>query len=505
MLGCSTFRINPCCERDTVCQESDVDYDLLIRGGTVVTAQDMAKADVAITGGRVVAVGAINGGARETIDAAGQLVMPGGVDTHVHLDQPAPGGEICDNFRTGTASAAAGGTTTVVSFSWQEHGKSLAAVTADYHQRARQSIVDYSFHLTITDATPTVLEQELPGLVEEGSRSIKIFMTYDGVRLDDSSVLRVLAAARRNKALVCVHAEHHELISWMSEQLVAAGFTAPKYHAWGKPIIAEREAVSRIIALAEALDVPIQIFHVSGAEPAEEIARAQARGLKVWAETCPQYLTLTASDLDRPGFEGAKYVFGPPARTTADQEALWDYIRRGVIEVVSSDHSPSKYDDPKGKKLAGENAPFNKIPNGIPGLAARLPLLFTEGVSKGRIDPPTFVRLVSTNPAKMFGLHPRKGSIAPGSDADIVVWDPNKKVTLTNALMHHGGDYTPYEGYRTIGYPSRVLVRGVTVFDGTAVVGQPGHGQYLPRQPYSMITPRGRFPTPFNPVDRKLV
>ena len=505
MLGCADLCFNRCSKPANFCSETDVDYDLLIRGGTVVTAQDMARADVAIAGGRIVAVGALAGAARQTIDASGQLVMPGGVDSHVHLDQPAPGGEMCDDFLKGTASAAAGGTTTVVSFSWQEPGTSLAAVTADYHQRARQAIVDYTFHLTITDATPTVLEQELPRLVEEGSRSIKIFMTYDGVRLDDASVLRVLAAARRNGALVCVHAEHHELIAWMSEQLVAAGLTAPKYHAWGKPIVAEREAVTRIIALAEALDVPIQIFHVSGREPAEEIARAQARGLKVWAETCPQYLTLTARDLDRPGFEGAKFVFGPPARTTADQEALWDHIRRGVIEVISSDHSPSRYDDPKGKKIAGDNAPFNRIPNGIPGLAARLPLLFTEGVSKGRIDASTFVRLVSTNPAKMFGLHPRKGAIAPGSDADIVVWDPSRTVTLTNALMHHGGDYTPYEGYRASGYPSRVLVRGVTVFDGAAVVGRPGHGQYLPRKPYEMIAPRGRFPTPFNPVDRKLV
>ena len=479
-----------------------MDYDLVIRGGTVVTAHNMAKADVAVAGGKIIAVGAFEGRARETIDASGLLVMPGGVDTHVHLDQPGVGAQMCDDFRSGTASAAAGGTTTVISFAWQGRGQSLAAVTADYHQRARQAIVDYSFHLTITDATPTVLDVELPALVAEGSRSVKVFMTYDGVRLDDASILRVMAAARRNKALVCVHAEHHELIAWMSEQLVAAGLTAPKYHAWGKPMIAEREAVSRIIALAEALDVPIQIFHISGDQSAAEIERAQARGLKVWAETCPHYLVLTEADLDRSGFEGAKYVFGPPARTPADQEALWGYIKRGVIEVVSSDHAPTRYDDPMGKRVAGENAPFNKIPNGIPGLAARLPILFTEGVAKGRIDAPTFVRLVSTNPAKLYGLHPTKGDIAPGSDADLVLWDPQKSVTLTNAMMHHGGDYTPYEGYRTTGYPIQVLVRGVTVFDRGTVVGRPGHGLYLARSPYPMIEPRGRFPTPFNPVDR---
>lgn len=481
-----------------------MDVDLLIQGGTVVTATDVSKADVAVSNGRVAAVGALSGKARETVDASGLLVMPGGVDSHVHLDQWAPGGEMCDNFQTGTASAAAGGTTTVVTFSWQTQGSSLAAITADYHRRARQAIVDYTFHLTVTDATPTVVEEELPRLIAEGSRSIKIFLTYDGVRLDDAAVLRVLAAARRSQALVCVHAEHHDLIAWMSEQLIKAGLTAPKYHALGKPMIAESEAVHRIIALAEALDVPIQVFHVSGARSAEEIARAQARGLKVWAETCPHYLVLTAKDLDRPGLEGAKFVFGPPARTTADQEALWDYIRRGVIEVVSSDHSPNRYDDPKGKKIAGEDAPFTKIPNGIPGLAARLPVLYTEGVAKGRIDPPTFVRLVSTNPARLFGIHPQKGAIAPGSDADIVLWDPKKSVTLTNALMHHGGDYTPYEGYRTTGYPIRVLVRGTTVFDGGAVIGPPGHGRYLARAPYPLIAPTGRFTTPFNPVDRTL-
>lgn len=481
------------------------ELDLVIRGGTVVTGTDQFPADVGVKDGQVVALGKSLGATRRSVDAQGLLVLPGGVDNHVHVDQPAPGVVMCDDFDTGTASAAAGGTTTIICFSWQEKGQSLAAVTADYHRKAQRARVDYSFHLTITDPSPTVVEEELPRLVAEGSRSIKIFMTYDGARLNDAEVIRVLAAARRNKALVCVHAEHHDLLAWLTEQLVAAGLTAPKYHAWGKPMVVEREAVNRICSFAEALDVPIQVFHVSGAESAEEIARAQARGLKVWAETCPHYLTLTAGDLDRPGFEGAKFVFGPPARTKADQEALWGYIRRGVIDVVSSDHSPTRFDDPKGKKVAGDDAPFDKIPNGIPGLAARLPVLFTEGVSKGRIDAPTFVRLVSTNAAKLFGLFPRKGTIAIGSDADFVIFDPQKSVTLTNALMHHGGDYTPYEGYRTQGYPIATYVRGELIFDGENVVGLPGHGRFLARGPYPLIEPRGRFSSPFNPVDRKLL
>jgi dihydropyrimidinase len=481
------------------------EFDLVIRGGTIVTGSDQYAADVGVKGGEVVALGRLQGSADRVVDADGMLVMPGGVDNHVHVDQPAPGVEMCDDFDSGTASAAAGGTTTIICFSWQEKGQSLAAVTAGYHEKAKKARVDYTFHLTITDPTPTVLKEELPRLIADGSRSIKIFMTYDGVRLNDAEVIRVLAEARRNRALVCVHAEHHDLLMWITEQLVEAGLTAPKYHAWGKPMVVEREAVNRIIAFAEALDVPIQVFHVSGAESAEEIARAQARGLKVWAETCPHYLTLTADDLDRPGFEGAKFVFGPPARSKADQEALWGHIRRGVIDVVSSDHSPTRFDDRKGKKVAGDNAPFNRIPNGIPGLAARLPVLFTEGVSAGRIDAPTFVRLVSTNPARLFGLFPRKGTIAIGSDADFVIFDPDKSVTLTHAHMHHGGDYTPYEGYTTRGYPVATYVRGTLVFDGEKIVGAPGYGQFLARSPYSLIEPRQRFSSPFNPVDRALV
>jgi dihydropyrimidinase len=292
------------------------------------------------------------------------------------------------------------------------------------------------------------------------------------------------------------------MIAFLTEQLLAAGLTAPKYHAWAKPTVVEREAVHRIIAMAEALDVPIEVFHVSGPEPAEEIARARRRGLKVWAETCPQYLTLSVDDLERPGFEAAKYIFSPAPRSRAEQQGLWEQIRNGTIDIVSSDHSPTRFDDPKGKKIAGENAPFSKVPNGVPGVAARLPLMFSEGVAKGRIGLSKFVDLVSAAPARMFGLYPRKGTIAVGSDADIVLFDPAKTVTLTNALMHHGGDYTPYEGLVVNGYPVATYVRGTLVFDGKTVVGAPGFGRHLAREPYSLIRPSGVFPTPFNPVDR---
>lgn len=477
------------------------ELDLLITGGQVVTGGDVVFADIGIKDGKIAVIGHNLGlSAGETVDATGRIVTPGGVDTHAHIDQPSPSAEMCDNFETASASAAAGGTTTVVSFAWQEVGDSLAEVTRGYYEKARTSRVDYAFHLTLTDPTDKVLEEELPELIAQGNRSIKIFMTYKGVGLDDGQILRVLDAARRNQALICVHAEHHALIEYLTEKLLKAGLTTPKYFPWSKPIIAEREAVQRIIALSEALDVPIEIFHVSGAEPAAEIERAQKRGLKVWAETCPHYLTLTAADLDKPGFEGAKFIFGPPARTRADQEALWDYIRRGVISVISSDHSPSKYDDPMGKKFAGENAPFSRVPNGVPGLAARLPVMFSEGVSAGRIGLAKFVDLVSTAPAKLFGLYPQKGTIAVGSDADLVIWDPDRKVTLTNALMHHAGDYTPYEGKEVTGYPIATYLRGRAIYRDGSLIGPSSGGQHLARKPYAMIEPTGNFTTPFNPI-----
>jgi dihydropyrimidinase len=326
-------------------------------------------------------------------------------------------------------------------------------------------------------------------------------MTNASTHLTDAQVLRTLAAARKLGALVCIHAEHHELIDWLTERLLAKGMTAPKFLVMAKSMIVEREATHRIVALAEALDTPIQIFHISGCDSAEEVARAQRRGVKVWAETCAHYLVLTEKDLDRPGFEGAKFMFAPAARTEADQQDLWKRIQDGTITIVSSDHSPLKYDDPNGKMLAGANAPFHKVPNGVPGLAARLPIVFSEGVVKGRIDVRTFVSLVSTMPAKLFGLYPRKGAIAVGSDADLVLWDPRWQRTLTNAMMLHGSDYTPFEGMVMTGAPVAVFLRGMKAFDGIDILAQPGNGLFLPREPYSLIEPSGKFPAGFNPYD----
>lgn len=475
-------------------------YDLTIRGGIVVTADHVQKADIGIIGETVAAIEEkLAPGARD-VSAEGLLVLPGGVDSHVHVDQPfSSGAEIADNFASGTVSALAGGTTTIISFVMQPRGGSLREAAAGYHQLAKQSRTDYSVHLTITDPTAEVMERELPALVEAGHRSIKIFMANASTRLTDAQILTVLAAARKLGVLVCVHAEHHELIDWLTERLLAQGRTAPSSLALAKPMIAEREAAQRIIALAEALDTPIQIFHVSGYDSAEEVARAQRRGVKVWAETCSHYLVLTKADLDREGFEGAKFMFAPAARTTADQENLWQRIREGTITVISSDHSPLKYDHPKGKMYAGADAAFNKIPNGVPGLAARLPIVFSEGVAKGRIDAKTFVKLVSTMPAKLFGLYPKKGTIAVGGDADIVLWDAHRQRILTNAMMHHGSDYTPFEGLATTGAPVSVFLRGRLVFDGGEVLAQPGNGVFLPREPYGLIAPTGKFAVGFDP------
>ncbi len=473
------------------------DYDLVVRGGTVVTGTDTVRADVGVRAGRIAAIAESLEGA-STLDAGGLLVLPGGVDTHCHIEQLRADGSADEEvWETGSRSCLAGGTTSVITFSTQFKGAGLAAPLAEYRRRATRAMVDYSFHQIISDASDGVIFNEIPEIVASGIRSLKVFLTYEPIHLDDRAYLRVLAAARRAGALVTVHCENYDAINWRTEALLAAGLTSAKYHAWSRPKVIEREATYRAIALAEMVDQPIQIFHVSCAEVAAEIAAAQARGVKVWAETCPQYVVLTAADMDRPGFEGAKFMCSPAPRDTADHDALWDVIRRGTIDVISSDHSGWSYDGPRGKRMGGEDAPFRDIPNGIPGLAARLPLVFSEGVVKGRIDLNHFVRLIATNPARMFGLH-QKGSIAVGKDADLALWDPTKKVTLTQSLMQQAIDYTPYEGLEVTGWPVATVRRGEVVMRDGLVQAEPGSGTFLARAPYDLIRPRGVFPDGFN-------
>ncbi|HEX5513892.1 MAG TPA: dihydropyrimidinase [Gammaproteobacteria bacterium] len=458
------------------------EFDLIIRNGTVVTAADEIRCDVGIRDGRIVALAENLTGAREEIDAAGMYVLPGGVDSHCHLDQPiSDGSRMADDFESGTRSAACGGTTTVIPFAAQMKGNTLRAAVEDYHQRANgRASIDYAFHLIVTDPTDYTLAEELPALIEEGYTSFKIYMTYDDLKLNDRQIIETLAAARRHGAMTMIHAENSDCIAWLTETLEKAGHTAPKFHATSRPSVVEREATHRAISLAELVDVPMLIVHVSGREAIEQIRWAQGQGLRVYAETCPQYLYLTADDLDLHGFEGAKHICSPPPRDEANQDIVWEALENGVFQVFSSDHAPFRYDDAEGKKVHGEDAAFRYIPNGVPGLETRLPLLFSGGVMEGRIDITRFVALTATNPARIYGLYPRKGTIAVGADADIAIWDPKRKVTIRNEQLHHNVDYTPYEGISVTGWPVITLSRGAVVWRDGEFLGQPGRGEFLP-------------------------
>ena len=455
--------------------------DLVIRGGTVVTAADVFKADVGIRKGRVVALADDLPRGADEIDATGKLVLPGGVDAHCHFDQPtSDGSRMADDFRTGPLSAAYGGTTTVIPFACQQKGQGLRAAVQDYHERAEgKSVIDYAFHLIVTDPTEQVIGQELPALIRDGYTSFKIYTTYDDLKLNDRQILEVLALAKRERALTMIHAENSDIIAWLTDQLEQAGQTAPRYHALARPAIAEREATHRAISLAEVIDAPILVVHVSGGEALRQIAEARHRGLRVFGETCPQYLFLTAEDLDLSDFDGAKHICSPPPRDGASQESVWRGIQDGTFQIFSSDHAPFRFDDVKGKKVAGDNASFTHVPNGIPGVETRLPLLFSEGVLKGKISLPRFVQLTSTNPARLYGLMPRKGTIAIGSDADIAIWDPERHVTISNDMLHHNVDYTPYEGRQIVGWPELVISRGEIVIRDGQCLGQAGRGEFL--------------------------
>jgi dihydropyrimidinase len=477
------------------------EFELVVRGGTVASAAESVVADVGVRGGRIVALGARLGpGARE-IDARGRLVLPGGIDSHCHVDQMSSMGlPTADDFESGTRSAMCGGTTTIIPFAAQHRGQSLREVVKAYHAKAEgKASIDYAFHLIVSDPTEQALGQELPALIRDGYTSFKVYMTYDALRLSDRQMLDVLALARREGAMVMVHAENHDVIAWLSERLAAAGRTAPSSHAIAHHPIAEREATGRAIALAELLDVPVLIVHVSGREAIDEIRRARARGLRVYGETCPQYLFLTADDLGAPGDEGAKCMCSPPPRDKANQQAVWEALRADVFEVFSSDHAPYRFDGPRGKQAGLRAGGFRKVPNGVPGLELRLPLLFSAGVGTGAITLEQFVALTATNHAKLYGLWPRKGAIAVGADADLCVWDPALKRTVTQAKLHDAMDYTPYEGIEVTGWPVVVVSRGEVVSEGMEPTAKPGRGLFLPCGKPEPAKPLGRWPFSVEP------
>lgn len=457
-------------------------FDLIITNADIVTAADRFSSDIGIKNGKIAALGFNLGTAEQTIDATGLLVLPGGVDAHCHLDQPmAFGMRMADDFTSGTRSAACGGTTTVIPFAAQSKGGSLQAAVDDYHQRANgKAAIDYAFHLIVADPTPDVLQNELPRLIREGYTSFKIYMTYDDMKLNDHEILNVLDVAREHDALVMIHAENSDCITWLTQRLNEKGLTAPKYHADSRPMAVEREATHRAITFSELADVPILIVHVSGREAIEQIRWAHGRGLKIYAETCPQYLYLTETDLDLDGYHGAKCVCSPPPRDKNNQQAVWNGLSHNVFTIFSSDHAPFRYDDDEGKKLGGKEQPFQYIPNGIPGLETRLPLLFSGGVNENRISIHQFVALTSTNPAKLYGLYPKKGSVMIGSDADLALWDPARKVRIDNQNLHHNVDYTPYQDMEVQGWPVITVARGKVVSQNCDFTGQAGWGQFLP-------------------------
>jgi dihydropyrimidinase len=451
-------------------------FDTVIKGGTVVTASDTVVCDIGIKDGRIAALGTGLSNATEVINARGRYVLPGGIDSHVHIAQPSgPGIIMADDFESCTRSAAMGGNTMVLPFCLQETGAPMRQTVNAYHEIAEGKChVDVSFHLIIANPDEQMLGQELPALVADGYTSFKVFMTYDGLALNDMQILETMAVAKDTGALMMIHAENYDMIRFLTAKLEKQGDTAPYFHGRSRPIPVEREATHRAITLAEISDVPLVVVHVSNREAMEEIRKAQAKGLTIRAETCPQYLVLTEDDMKGLNMEGAKYVCSPPPRDKASQEACWEGLKTGVFTLFSSDHCPFRYDDTQGKLAPKGRTSFRWVPNGIPGVAARLPILFSEGVSKGRIDINTFVAVTATNHAKTYGLYPRKGTIAVGSDADIAIWDPKKTMTITNANQHHGADYTPYEGIKVKGWPVLTMVRGNTVMkDGELVSASP--------------------------------
>jgi dihydropyrimidinase len=457
------------------------EYDLVIRNGAVATAADTSACDVGIKDGVVAMLGKNLGPGARDIDASGHLILPGGIDSHCHIEQRSSSGVVCaDDFYSATVSAAFGGTTTVIPFAAQHRGQSLRQVVEEYHAAAApKAIVDYAFHLIISDPSEQILGQELPALIRDGYTSFKVYMTYDLLALDDRQMLDILSVARREGALVMVHAENHEMIKWLTGRLLERGLGAPRYHAVSHARLAEGEATNRAVALSQLLDVPILLVHVSAGEAIEVIRNAQTRGLRIYGETCPQYLFLTADDLAKPGVEGAKFCCSPPPRDRAAQQAVWTGLRNGTFQVFSSDHAPYRF-DASGKLPHGDKTTFEEIANGVPGIELRLPLLFSEGVGQGRLDLNAFVALTATNHAKLYGLYPKKGTIAVGSDADIAIWDPERETEITAGILHDNVGYTPYEGRRLRGWPVTVLSRGRIVIEDGRLVAPRGSGQFLP-------------------------
>ena len=450
----------------------------LIKNGTIITAVDQYRGDVLIQDQRIELIGtSLDLQADKVIDATGKFVLPGGIDVHTHLDMPFGGATSADDFETGTIAAAFGGTTSIVDFAIQYKGQTLHHAWETWMKKAEgKAVVDYGFHMIMTDLNDQT-EQEMDALVKQGVTSFKLFMAYRGIfMLDDGSIFKALLRTGQNGGTICMHAENGDVIDVLVQRALKAGHTAPKYHALTRPARAEAEATHRAIALAEIADVPVYIVHLSAAEALEMVTEARDRGLHAYAETCPQYLFLSYDNYEEPDFNGSKYVMSPPLRDRAKQAQLWRGLAFNDLQCISTDHCPFCM---KEKRL-GEHD-FSKIPNGAPGIETRMSLVYDGGVREGRISMNRFVELTATSPAKIFGLFPRKGTIAPGSDADIVVFDPNRTITLSAKTLHMNVDYNPYEGRQVTGAADTVLSRGRLVIEDGKFVGRAGAGSFLKR------------------------
>ncbi|HCF85903.1 MAG TPA: dihydropyrimidinase [Ktedonobacter sp.] len=457
----------------------------LITNGHIVTAIADYAGDILIDGEKITAIGLPGAFASlqaDTVfDAQGNYVFPGAIDVHTHMELPLPTTVASDDFETGTIAAACGGTTTILDFANQQRGHTLAEALQAWHDKADgKAVIDYGFHITITDLAAAP-ETAMDEMITAGVTTFKLLMAYPGTfMVDDETMYRVMRRSAKIGGLVMVHAENGIVIDLLVREAVAAGHTAPGFHALTRPSILEGEATQRAITLAAYAEAPLYIVHVSCAHSLRAVAAARTRGLPVWGETCPQYLYLNDSHYAAPGFAGAKFVCTPPMRSVADNEALWLGLQQRELQVVSTDHAPFNFASQKELGLHD----FTKIPNGLPGVEHRVMLLY-ESVRTGKLALQHFVDLVATTPARLFGLYPRKGTIAPGSDADLVIWNPERSMTISAATQHQRVDYTPYEGMQVQGVPDTVLLRGQTIVQNGEYVGGKGGGKYLPRATFS--------------------
>ena len=462
----------------------------IIKSGTLITASETFQADIAIQGEKIVQIGLdLRDPGAEVIDARDKLVMPGGIDPHVHLALPMFGTISSDDHYTGHKAAAFGGTTTVMDFIPQDFSTLQEAVDA-WHARADDlAAIDFGFHMNITRLDERVAA-EIPRLIDRGITSLKVFMAYNGrLRLLDGEIFQVMRIASNNGLLTMLHAENGDVIDILVNEALAAGNTTPVWHTRTRPAWGAVEATLRGVALAVQAEAPLYVVHIDTAGAVDQVAYARKKGLPVMGETCPPYLFFTEDHLSRP--DGAKWICSPPVRTVVDNARLWKGVAEGTIQTIGTDHCPFFYDGTKpinyegreiaipGKELGKDD--FTKIPNGLPGVGDRLPVLWTKAVVAGKMSPNQFVALMSTNPAKIFGLYPRKGSLLPGSDADIVIWDPSRKLTYGLAYAHHRTDYNLYEGWELTGFPEKVFLRGNLIVDGSQWYGKPGMGKYLKR------------------------